>query len=109
MANKVPMKGKRQRRRMECSMNRCGSRDTYMFHRGDDVNRNPLHLCADCIRDIVWKYVDLVGEAEAYTLFGELVDRITPKDALAETAEETIEDAPAEEAPAADKRKKAAK
>lgn len=39
-------------RRHQCSVSGCRSRETYLCSRRDDVNGQPLYLCADCIKDM---------------------------------------------------------
>lgn len=81
----LKLNGERSRRRNQCDIDRCGGRDTIMYYRGRSIG-TPIHICSDCVHDIVSEYVRIVGAEEAYTKLKDVVVAITPK---AEKVEET--------------------
>lgn len=86
----IPLRFRALPRRNPCSVYRCRNRDTYLIHRGQDVNHNTLYLCEDCIRDIVAGYIDTVGEERARDTLAESLKRLpleeSSDDAKPETA-----------------------
>ena len=93
-----PMHGEKRQRQVQCVMNMCRNRDTILFYRGRDYGREPMHLCRDCIRDILAEYIRLDGKEAAWELLGDVIGGIIPTvEAAEETAveaEETAEDKP---------------
>ena len=92
-----PMNAERSRRGVQCVVNTCRGRDTYLFFRGRDYGRTPMNLCTECIHDIVEQFVKVAGAEEAYALLADVVDKIVPTEtpaaeAVEETAEETVEE-----------------
>lgn len=101
------MNGKRLRRPIQCVMEHCKKRDTYLFHRGSEYGLYPIHLCSDCIRDIVDRYIDLAGVDEARKNLADVMGKLAypnPEETDGET-EETAGDT--EDAPKRGRRKKA--
>lgn len=74
---KIAMKVKKLTRRHICSVNKCRNRDTFLVHRGDDVNHQPLYLCEGCIKEIVHGYIDVEGVEHAREVLGSIVERLT--------------------------------
>ncbi len=72
----IAMRVRKLNRRHICSVNKCRNRDTFLIHRGADVNYQPLYLCEDCIRDIAEGYVSIVGAGKAKEVFGRLLERL---------------------------------
>lgn len=86
----LKLNGERSRRRNQCDIDRCGGRDTIMYYRGRSVG-TPIHICSDCVHDIVSEYVRIVGVDEAYSKLRDVVDAIAPK---AVEKEEKVEEKP---------------
>lgn len=86
-----PMRGEKRHRQVQCVVNMCRNRDTILFYRGRDFGREPMHLCRDCIRDILAEYIRLDGKEAAWELLGGVVGEIIPA-AEPEEAEETAEE-----------------
>lgn len=84
-----PMSGEKLHRSSQCVMNMCRSRDTFVFYRGRDFGLNPMHLCRDCIRDILAEYIRLDGPEAAFALLGDVVKVMIPEDTA--EPEETAE------------------
>lgn len=74
----LKLNGEKSRRRSQCDIDRCGGRDTIMYYRGRSVG-TPIHICSDCVHDIVSEYVRIAGAEEAYSKLRDVVDAITPK------------------------------
>ena len=108
------MRGEKLHRNVQCSMNMCRSRDTFVFYRGRDFGQTPLHLCRDCIRGILTEYIRLDGVEAASALLGDVAASIVPaqEEVLQEEAvqEDVTADEPAEpkEKPSGRRRKAAA-
>ena len=77
----TPLRFRKLTRRNPCSVYRCKNRDTYLIHRGQDVNHNTLYLCEDCIKDIVKCYIDTVGADHAKETFADSIHLLIPDDA----------------------------
>lgn len=86
-----PMHVEKSRRSIQCSVNTCRNRDTYLFFRGRDYGSHPMHLCGECVHDILEQFVGVVGAEAAYALLADVVERINPK--AVETADEAVETA----------------
>lgn len=92
-----PMHVEKSRRSIQCSVNTCRNRDTYLFYRGRDFGTHPMHLCGECVHDILEQFVGAVGAEAAYALLADVVDGIIPaaeavEETVGETAEETVEE-----------------
>ncbi|MBE6599122.1 MAG: hypothetical protein E7638_06750 [Ruminococcaceae bacterium] len=83
------MKVRKLTRRHICSVNKCRNRDTYLVHRGTDVNHQPLYLCEDCIKEIALGYAETVGVEKARVVFGALLERLKPAEEKTYFAEES--------------------
>ena len=90
----IPLRFRKLTRRNPCSVYRCKNRDTYLIHRGQDVNHNTLYLCEECIKDIVKCYIDTVGTDRAKEMFSDSIHVLiphdsgeTPSDAIGEDAD----------------------
>lgn len=62
-----------------------------------------MHLCSDCVHDIVAKYVEIVGVDAAREKLADVVELLKPEETVEETVEETEE---AYEAPKRGRRRK---
>lgn len=104
------MRGEKLHRNVQCSMNMCRSRDTFVFYRGRDFGQTPLHLCRDCIRGILAEYIRLDGAEAAYALLGDVAASIVPaqEEVLQEDMTAVDEPAKPEEKPSGRRRKAAA-
>lgn len=51
------MHGEKLHRTVQCAVNLCRNRDTFVFYRGRDFGLNPMHICRDCLRDILREYI----------------------------------------------------
>lgn len=103
------MHGEKLHRTVQCAVNLCRNRDTFVFYRGRDFGMNPMHLCRDCLRDILREYIRMDGASAAWELLGDVVSEIIPEEAEeaepAEEAEQAEQTAPAEEAKGGRRRK----
>lgn len=88
----IPLRFRKLTRRNPCSVYRCKNRDTYLIHRGQDVNHNTLYLCEECIKDIVKCYIDTVGTDRAKETFSDSIHVLMPRDSDEETSEASVED-----------------
>lgn len=101
------MNGKRLRRPIQCVMEHCRKRDTYLFYKGGEYGLYPIHLCPDCIRDIVDRYIDLAGVDDARKNLADVMGKLAypapeePDEEQEEAARET------EDTPKRGRRKKA--
>lgn len=86
------MSAKRLRRPVQCGMDHCRSRDTYLFYKGSEIGKNPIHLCGECIRDIVTGYIALAGAETALGVLSPVLDALKPVEEPA--AEEVTADEP---------------
>lgn len=99
------MHGEKLHRTVQCAVNLCRNRDTFVFYRGRDFGLNPMHICRDCLRDILREYIRMDGAEAAWELLGDVVSEIIPAEAPAEEAEPAEQTAPAEEAKGRRRRK----
>jgi hypothetical protein len=99
------MHGEKLHRTVQCAVSLCRNRDTFVFYRGRDFGLNPMHICRDCLRDILREYIRMDGAEAAWELLGDVVSEIIPADAPAEEAEPAEQTAPAEEAKGGRRRK----
>lgn len=97
------MNGRKWHRQIQCTVDRCRNRDTIQYFRGSDGGRNPMHLCSDCVHDIVAKYVEIVGVDAAREKLADVMELLKPEETVEETVEETEE---AYEAPKRGRRRK---
>ena len=97
------MNGRRWHRQIQCTVDRCRNRDTIQYFRGSDGGHNPMHLCSDCVHDIVAKYVEIVGVDAAREKLADVMELLKPEETVEETVEETEE---AYEAPKRGRRRK---
>ena len=86
------MNGRKWHRQIQCTVDRCRNRDTIQYFRGSDGGQNPMHLCSDCVRDIVAKFVEIVGVDAAREKLADVLELLKPEEAE-ETVEETVEEA----------------
>ena len=92
------MNGRKWHRQIQCTVDRCRNRDTIQYFRGSDGGQNPMHLCSDCVHDIVAKYVGIVGVDAAREKLADVMELLKPEEAeeteeTEETVEETVEEA----------------
>ena len=89
------MNGRKWHRQIQCTVDRCRNRDTIQYFRGSDGGHNPMHLCSDCVHDIVAKYVEIVGTDAAREKLADVLELLKPEEAeeTEETVEETAEEA----------------
>ena len=100
------MNGRKWHRQIQCTVDRCRNRDTIQYFRGSDGGQNPMHLCSDCVHDIVAKYVEIVGVDAAREKLADVLELLKPEEAE-ETVEETVEETEeAYEAPKRGRRRK---
>lgn len=97
------MNGRKWHRQIQCTVDRCRNRDTIQYFRGSDGGHNPMHLCSDCVHDIVAKYVEIVGVDAAREKLADVMELLKPEETVEETVEETEE---AYEAPKRGRRRK---
>ena len=97
------MNGIKWHRQIQCTVDRCRNRDTIQYFRGSDGGQNPMHLCSDCVHDIVAKYVEIVGVDAAREKLADVMELLKPEETVEETVEETEE---AYEAPKRGRRRK---
>ena len=97
------MNGRKWHRQIQCTVDRCRNRDTIQYFRGSDGGQNPMHLCSDCVHDIVAKYVEIVGVDAAREKLADVMELLKPEETVEETVEETEE---AYEAPKRGRRRK---
>ena len=97
------MNGRKWHRQIQCTVDRCRNRDTIQYVRGSDGGHNPMHLCSDCVHDIVAKYVEIVGVDAAREKLADVMELLKPEETVEETVEETEE---AYEAPKRGRRRK---
>ena len=93
----TPLRFRKLTRRNPCSVYRCKNRDTYLIHRGQDVNHNTLYLCEECIKDIVKCYIDTVGADHANETFADSIHVLTPHDSGEMPLDASVEDTNADE------------
>ena len=87
------MNGRKWHRQIQCTVDRCRNRDTIQYFRGSDGGQNPMHLCSDCVHDIVAKYVEIVGVDAAREKLADVMELLKPEETVEETVEETEETA----------------
>lgn len=97
------MNGRKWHRQIQCTVDRCRNRDTIQYFRGSDGGHNPMHLCSDCVHDIVAKFVEIVGVDAAREKLADVMELLKPEETVEETVEETEE---AYEAPKRGRRRK---
>lgn len=93
----TPLRFRKLTRRNPCSVYRCKNRDTYLIHRGQDVNHNTLYLCEECIKDIVKCYIDTVGADHAKETFADSIHVLMPHDSGEMPSDANVEDSDADE------------
>lgn len=71
----LELKFRRINHPVQCSVNGCKSRDTYMVNRGSGRD-DPVHLCGDCIAEIALKYAERIGAERARVVFGRIFELI---------------------------------
>lgn len=84
----LAMRAKKLTHPHQCMVDRCRGRDTILYYRGNDYGNPPMHICSDCVRDIVAKYVEVVGADTAREKLGGVLEMLKP---VEETALETAE------------------
>lgn len=93
------MNGRKWHRQIQCTVDRCRNRDTIQYFRGSDGGQNPMHLCSDCVHDIVAKYVEIAGVDAAREKLADVLELLKPEEVeetpgeTEETVEETVEEA----------------
>lgn len=91
----APMTVKKGKRKRTCSVYKCSNVNTHMVYRGSHTSYEMLHICDDCVRDIVLGYIDEVGVEEARKVLCGVVERLSEapaeEDAEKEASEEDAE------------------
>ena len=94
----APMTVKKGTRKRTCSVYKCSNVNTHMVYRGSHTSYEMLHICDDCVRDIVLGYIESVGVDVARKVLAGVFDKLSedtenakkPNARRSKDAEETV-------------------